>query len=149
MLRAVVGRLERPSDMGIAFQDRMDSELATRICEVIGRKMIVGAEPDLRRFVPKHAIHATPEARATAIWALGMLHERTPDKELVSALELRVFDQNPLDPEAAIVRLHSVVAIGRMKAVEKLNSLRNRYENDGTEVKAAARWAIMNMTGEK
>lgn len=36
-----------------------------------------------------------------------------------------------------------------MKVMSKVDLIRNRYDNDGLEIKSAARWAIMRMTGEK
>ncbi len=137
----------------VAPANEADSRYAAETAQTLGVWYVSESDPILRRLIPKHH-PAYPIARASAIWALGWLHENKPEEKLVGLLIDRINDLNPLDPEAHEVRLQGIIALGRMKVdadPEKpaMITLRIRYEQDGLEIKAAARWARMHITGEK
>jgi len=125
-----------------------DSQLGEEVAQTLGVWRVAEADAILRRLIPKDAFGAHPDCRAAAIWALGLLHEEQPDDKLAQALIDRVYDQNPNYPEHEEVRLHSVIAIGRMKATSQLKGVKLRYEVDALEIQCAARWAVIRMTGE-
>ena len=157
--RAAQAKKETKSDpMAKRPDQNPDSELLAETAQTMGVWLVAEADPLCRQLIPKHPpSDASPRARASAIWTLGYLHAGKPDvrsaaagfDSLAEELIARLFDQNPLDPEAHPVRLHSAITVGRMKAISQLELLRNRYENDGLEIQAACRWAIMHMTDEK
>lgn len=130
--------------------ERMElSQVAEEAAQAMGVWRVAEADAVLRKFIPKH--YAEPTSRAAAIWALGLLHENKPDKKLIDALLNRVYDLNPLDPEADEVRTQSIIAIARMKTTdaETIERLHGRYEGDeSVEINAAARWAVMQLTGK-
>ncbi|MBI1367958.1 MAG: hypothetical protein GC162_04820 [Planctomycetes bacterium] len=127
--------------------NRVTSDQANEAAQTLGVWRVSEADPVLRRLIPK-ASPASAECRAGAIWALGWLHENKPDKKLAEKLIERVFDLNPLNPEADEVRRASIITIGRMKAMEQADALGNRYRQDGLDIRCAARWALEHMTGK-
>lgn len=122
------------------------SELGDEVAQTLGAWRERSAEPLLRGIVPKKSPES-PQFRAAAIWALGRFHEGHPDESLAKQLIGRVFDLNPVNPEAEEVRLASVIALGRMKAASQVKALTNRYNQDGTDIRCAARWAVHQITG--
>jgi hypothetical protein len=92
------------------------------------------------------------EARAAAIWALGLIHEGKTDPELATALETRLNDVPPGGaPEDPRVRGMSAVTLARMKTKEALRSLRKWYvsgEPSADHVNNACGWAIEQLTGQ-
>jgi HEAT repeat protein len=117
---------------------------------LLGMQRYREADAVLRQFVPKGKGEA-PEARAAAVWALGMIHEGKADAALARALEARLNDMTGIPPEDMRIRWMSAVALGRMKAKGALGSLR-KYYRDGKpstdEVNNACGWAIQQITGE-
>lgn len=108
-----------------------------------------------RRMAPKadsKTNPAGPEARAAAVWALGLLHESKPVPELAVVLVGRLTAVRPFDIEDDRVRRMAAVTLGRMKAVDTLASLREFYRPGVPSlnpVNGACGWAIEQMTGEK
>lgn len=132
----------------IAPPDQLpDSRYLAETAQTMGAWNVQETDKTLRRLIPKHH-PAYPIARASAIWSLGMLYTDNPDHTLAKLFEDRLYDLNPLDPEAHEVRLQSAIAIGRMRALFEKEALEIRYEQDGLEIKAACRWALIHMTGE-
>jgi HEAT repeat protein len=106
------------------------------------------ADALLRRFIPKG--QPVPEARAAAIWALGLIHEGKLDRELATALETRLNDITALPPEAEQVRWMSALTLGRLGAKQALDSLHgNHLRFAGSPVGNACAWAIEQISGEK
>ncbi|QNN22380.1 HEAT repeat domain-containing protein [Planctomycetales bacterium ZRK34] len=133
--------------MKIVDANAADSKQAAEAAQTLGVWRVKAADKVLRRFIPKDS-PASPRARASAIWALGWIHENSNDTKLGDTLIKRVFDLNPLNPEADEVRKASILTIARMKVVEQTDALKNRYRLDGLDIQYAARWAIHHMTGE-
>jgi HEAT repeat protein len=95
---------------------------------------------------------AGPEARAAAVWALGLLHEGNPVPELATVLVGRLTAVRPGDLEDDRVRRMAAVTLGRMKAAEALAPLREFYRSGVptlSPVNRACGWAIEQITGEK
>jgi len=95
---------------------------------------------------------AGPEARAAAVWALGLLHEGKPVPELATVLMGRLTAVRPFDIEDDRVRRMAAVTLGRMKAGDTLPSLREFYRAGVPSLNPVSRacgWAIEEMTGEK
>jgi hypothetical protein len=90
------------------------------------------------------------EMRAAACWALGYLHEDSPDEELVEMFERRITDFEPFPPESPDVWWMAAIALGRMKAESALPTLRSGAMNFGRnqEPGSACYWAIERVTGE-
>jgi HEAT repeat protein len=125
-----------------------DAALADEVSQTMGAWRMIEADPVLRRMIPK-GHPAAPKARSHAVWALGFLHENKPDESLGKAFVERLFDLDPLNPEAEEVRIASAIAIGRMKDTEQNDALHNRFRQDSLAIRCAARWSIMHMTDEK
>lgn len=91
------------------------------------------------------------EARAAAIWALGLFHEGQPNLQLLKNLEGRLSDVNtPAGNEDERVRWMAAVTLGRMGAKEALPVLRRfSFGKPSTDaVSNACLWAVSRITGE-
>src|SRR5207249_5224025 len=106
--------------------------------------------PVLHRLVPKRW-NIGAEARAAAIWALGLIHEKNAPAELVDALIGRVSDESVTDPEDLRVKRMAAVALGRMKAADAASSVKKYYYGKLTTdlFVNACGWAAKEITGEK
>jgi HEAT repeat protein len=127
----------------------------SQLNQFLGRQRYAPADAVLQSFVqrmegPKRPV-AYPEARAAAIWALGLLHEGKPAPALVTAVEGRLNDVATLPPEDPRVRRMAAVALGQMKAKAALASLRKHYPDRKPSldpVNNACGWAVQQVTGE-
>ena len=107
------------------------------------------AEDLMKTFVPKNS--SGSDARVGAITALGYLHRgKAPQGGLVASLIGRLNDTESSMPEDERVRTACAIAMGRMKAVEGLPSLRHFHDLEGTGSPCgfACAWAIEQITGE-
>jgi hypothetical protein len=131
----------------------MDQQLS-QLAQLLGQSRYRQADAALRRVIPRGGggvPGAGPEARAAAIWALGLFHEGKVVPELVQAFESRLTDLNPLlGEEDYRVRSMSAVGIGRMKAKEGLDSLQMFWGGKPSleRVTNSCGWAIGQITGE-
>jgi HEAT repeat protein len=123
----------------------------SQLNQFLGQRRYAPAEPALRNFVPRPS--ADPEARAAAIWALGLIHEGRTDSALVTALLGRLNDVRSAPIEDERVRQMCAITVARMKVKDKetLANLR-RYCPDLKPVRDfvhnACGWAIAQLTGE-
>jgi HEAT repeat protein len=127
----------------------LDHQLS-QLHQFLGRMKYRPAEALLRGSVPKGR-GLGPESRAAAIWALGWIHEGEAVPGLVKALEGRLNDLNPIEPEDDRVRRMSAVALGQMKAKDAEASLRRYFDPDRADrdfVGNACRWAVGRITGK-
>jgi HEAT repeat protein len=117
--------------------------------QFFGQRKYAPADATLKRFVPK-GMGQGAEARAAAVWALGLIHGGKTDLDLAKALEVRLNDTGPV-AEDVRVRYMCAIALGRMKARDALPSLR-RYcfvkAPSEDQVNNACGWAIEQLTGE-
>jgi HEAT repeat protein len=140
--------------IGLALQNKFDlDEQMAQLLQAFGQMGYRQAEPLMRRHVPKTtpvARRVAPQARAAAIWALGLLHLDQPDEPLAAQLASRLSDMDMTDAEAIEVKRMAAVALGRMRADSQLDTLRHWYDvmKTGVDLGGATRWAIMRITGE-
>ncbi len=132
---------------GPALRDD-DAELA-QLLALIGSLRYAPADGLLRALVPK-AMSALPNARLSAVWALGELHRGDADAELSRALAARVNDMTELDPEDALVQTAAVIALSKIDPAGTVASFRGWYGRIDTidELREAARRALEQATGE-
>jgi HEAT repeat protein len=144
-VRARLPRLQDPQQVGKLLEHEI-----SQLNQFLGRQRYREADAVLRRFIPKLKRWA-PEARAAAVWALGLIHEGKPDRALVADLEDRLNDIASLPPEEPRVRWMCAVTLGRMKAKAAEDSLRKHYRDrkpSENPVNNACGWAIERITGE-
>jgi HEAT repeat protein len=133
------------------LSNALDHQLS-QLNQFLGQQKYAPADGILREFIPRPGMSqpGVPEARAAAIWALGLIHEGKSDAKLVGALEGRL-NSNEIPPEYPQVRRMSAITLARLKAKEALPSLR-RHFRDGkpseNPVNNACGWAIEQLTGE-
>jgi hypothetical protein len=121
----------------------------SQLNQFLGQQKYEAADAVLRAFVPKRT--GVSEARAAAIWTLGLFHEGKADAALTPALEARLNDTTSIPPEDFRVRRMCAVTLGRMKAREALPSLRKFYpagQPSEDMVNNACGWAVEQITGE-
>ncbi len=139
----------QPGQRGIAiFPVNIDQALS-QLNQFLGQRKYRPADAVLRTFIPKRRGGA--EARAAAIWALGLIYEGEAVDDLASALEARLKEVSAIPPEWKQVRLMSAIALGRMKAKKTLPSLRRFSPRDQLRrepVDNACAWSIAQITGE-
>jgi HEAT repeat protein len=126
----------------------MDHALS-QLNQFLGQRKYRSADAVLRRFMPKRRTEI--EARASAVWALGLIHEGETIDDLATALEGRLNDIASVPPEVGEVRLTAALTLGRMKAKKTLPSLRNYAPHDQMSrepIDNACAWAITQITGE-
>ncbi len=132
-------------------------EVDRQLCQLIqflGQAKYRTADPALREMLPRLIPAQTPigpEARAAAVWALGIFHEGKADPGLVKALEDRLTDlPKPTGSEFESVRQMAAVALGRMRAQQSVPTLKRFYSGkpELDPVSNACGWAICQITGE-
>jgi HEAT repeat protein len=158
--RRAFANASEPEEGGIPII-LLDFQLA-QLNQLLGLQKYAAAEPVLREYVPRMAIslgggargpaiQVLPEARAAAIWALGLLHEGKADAELATALETRLKEGMSMPPEDERVCLMSAIALGRMRAKEQLPTLQKFYaanEPTASPINNASGWAVAQITGK-
>lgn len=129
--------------------DAADAQVG-HLCEALGLMKYEPADATLRLFVPKN--HALGEfSRSGAIWALGYLHQGTPDEPLASLMVGRLTESpTAMPPEVTRVRIASAISIARMKAQSQVGRIRIFMGPAALNesVSLACRWAIQELTGE-
>jgi hypothetical protein len=130
-------------------REMIDRQLA-QLAQSFGQAKYGPAAPVLARFVPKQ-LAIGPQARAAAIWALGLIHQEAPPASLVQELIGRLTDESTVMPENLDVRRMCAVALGRMKAEEAVESLRKYYPKklSADPLPNACGWALQQITGER
>ena len=81
---------------------KLSDHQLSQLNQLLGRLKYRPADAVLRSFVPRmerpRQDLVCPEARAAAIWALGLIHEGSADPALVDALQGRLNDAMSLPP---------------------------------------------------
>ncbi len=75
--------------------------------------------PEIEEVLKKQFNKTVPggeERRGASMWALGLLHERKPDADLIGRFHDRIQDRSSPNPERAPVRRNSLLALGMMRA---------------------------------
>ena len=136
--------------------DDMDLHLA-QLGQFFGRRKYRPAEDVLREIIPPtlRGRNPTPvgyEARAAAVWALGLMHEGVVEPRLVRLATGRLDAVMGVDVEDPRVRRMSAIALGRMKAKANVEILRKYFVDKRPtldSVNNACGWALEQITGEK
>jgi hypothetical protein len=127
----------------------LDHQLS-QLNQFLGQARYKPADAALRRYLPRLGKGGGPaEARAAAVWALGLLHEGKPDPDVVRAALARLNDLAPPPPEDYRVRWMAAVTLGRLKAKAALPSLRKYYQTPPPYTDHVCGWAIEQITGER
>jgi HEAT repeat protein len=126
----------------------------SQLLQFIGVQRYTPADALLRSFIPRasRGNPAPQEARAAAIWALGMLYEGKNPSDLAALLVERLSDTTSRPPEDFRVRWMSALSLGRMKAKDWLSTIaaqRLTAEPSDDPVSNASGWAMEQITGEK
>jgi HEAT repeat protein len=152
-VQAELGRLltrTRLPGRGEDTTDAIDHQLS-QLHQLLGRQKYAPADGVLRQFIP-HRSELGGEARAAALWALGLIHEGKSVAALAAALEERLRDIGSIPPEDPRIRWLAAVSLGRLKARDSLPALRKfcqdgEFNND--PINNACAWSIEQITGEK
>jgi len=139
----------QPGQQSAEPQPFLDDHAISQLNQLLGQRKYRPADPVLRRFIPKRG--GATEARAAAIWALGLIYEGETIDDLAEALEARLNDVSAIPPEMKEVRSMSAISLGRMKAKKSLPSLRRfspRDQLSRERVDNACAWAISQITGQ-
>jgi hypothetical protein len=129
----------------------LDHQLS-QLNQFLGKERYRAAADVLPELIPKMANAEGNEARASAIWALGLIHQGKVALDIATAVEQRLNDFGTLPPEAPQVRIMAAVALGRMKADKALSSLENHYpyrKPSRDPLNNACGWALERLTGQR
>jgi HEAT repeat protein len=102
------GMANRPKDFAGEIFDHLFSQLN----QLLGEQRYRPADSMLRQYVPRGT--GGMETRASAIYALGLIHQGKADAALVAALEARLADVSSRPPEDSRVRRMSAISLSRM-----------------------------------
>jgi len=162
-----------------SFQEPQIESQVSHLCEALAIFKYKPATPALTPYIPK-GLKYGPLSRSAAIWALGQIYEdagaapstetsdtnpltkaavllglkQKPDSQIVEDLAsqfmTRIEDTDSPVPEWTEVRRTCSLALGRMKAVSKLEDLKEKIgeEVDNETVEIAMRWAVLRISGE-
>jgi hypothetical protein len=141
------------TEQGRALTEIADSQ-SQHLNEQLGLMKYPAAEASFRRLIPPMDPNRQlndPLTRATAIWALGLIHEDKPNPELTALLMGRlnmIYDM--FNPEPVIVGEASAYAAGWMRDASGLKDLQTYAGRSGVErnVPHAAAWAVGRITGK-
>ena len=127
--------------------EELDQQVA-HLFEACGRMRVKEAESLMRQYVPKELIMGE-RSRSAAIWSLGWFNEGVPNDTLAKEFMDRVNDMG-LITEFTMVKLQSIISLGRMKAVAFADELRGPISTGTTNdsLSIARRWAVMQITGD-
>ena len=91
----------------------------------------------------------SPEKRASALWALAVIHEKSANEQLAKKYEERIQDRYSLPPETLPVRRSSVMALGVLRGRNSVPVLLEAYKLDpqNTAIPDTVRW-IFPLLGE-
>ena len=137
----------KPTDVQAGLVDRGMSQLA----QFLGLAKYEEADGDLQKLVPRFT-PVRPEARAGALWALGLIHAGRGDAGPVRLIEGRLTGDPGKGPDDPRVRRMAAIALGRMKTAAHLETLRTYSDGDRPTtdpVLSACRWAVAHIEGKE
>lgn len=148
---AIVDKAQRETDARRPDSNppQFDFQVA-HLFEACGRMRVKQAIPLLKRHIPKDLVLGE-RARGAAIWALGWIHEGTPDKSVCDGLLGRIQDDSLLPPESFLVKRQCAISLARMKDVAHGAAVRKYLGNvtPNTLLGVTLRWAVKELTGEE
>jgi HEAT repeat protein len=126
-LKELDRRFKQPLIEDPAKKALVDKGLA-QLCISLGQAKYIAAAKSLGQFIPKQVLIAFgPQSRVAAIWALGLLFEKSPPEILTSALLGRLGDDSMVMPEDMGVRRMCAISLGRMKVKAATEDLEKYY----------------------
>jgi hypothetical protein len=95
------------------------------------------------------SVQGSSEKRASALWALGVIMEKTASEPLARKYEERIQDRNSLPPEELSVRRSSVMALGLLRSRSSIPVLTDAYKIDPqvSGIPDTVRW-VLPLLGE-
>lgn len=108
--------------------------------EGFGKNRYEAAEPMLLLHIPKGGHRFANTSRASAIWALAKLNKGKKNPELLTLLNGRLSDLDPLLPEDYLVRFACNLVLGGMANPESREIVAKFRENLTTPIGIAATW---------
>jgi HEAT repeat protein len=138
-----------PSRKGELY--KLTDHQLSQLHQLLGQQKYKSADSALRRYVPRRSDESWPEARAAAIWGLGVIYEGKGPAGVVAILEGRLNDTMQLPLEDDRIRRMAAISLGRMRAKSALPSLqKNCFDHQPPidSVQTACHWAIERLTGE-
>ena len=157
MLKRLQQNLDTKYDLktkiGVANLEKAQQQ-SRHLNEQLGLMKYGPADKTLRRLIPTMDSNRQIDddvVRATAMWALGLIHEDKPDPELTSLLMARLNALESLfNPEPDIVGEAAAYGVGWMRDPGGLKTLRHFAARSGMERNAAgaSAWAVMRITGK-
>jgi hypothetical protein len=86
----------------------------------------------------------TPLGRAAAMWALGLIHEKSADAGLAAKYVGRIQDRNSIPPEIEEVQRMSVMGLGLIRASDSAGVVEEAYRVDSplSLICGQARWVL-------
>jgi hypothetical protein len=132
-------------------QENAENDLALRekmLLQYAGLVRMKEIQPLLEQQFSKGA-PGSPEKRASALWALGVIHEKTANEGLAKKFEERVQDRASLPPEHLPVRRSSVMALGLLRSTKSIPVVMEAYRVDPPDagIPDTARW-VLPLLGE-
>ena len=130
----------------LSRSDGSENDLSLRetmLLQYAGLVRIKELEPILEAQFSKSAPGST-DKRASALWALAVIHEKTASEDLRKKYEARVVDRSALPPEYLPVRRSSVLSLGLLRSIKSIPVVMEAYEIDPLDagIPDTARWVL-------
>jgi hypothetical protein len=115
----------------------------TMLLQYAGLVRMKELQPILERQFSKSA-PGSVEKRASALWALAVIHEKTASEELAKKYEERIQDRSSLPPESLPVRRSSVLSLGLLRSVKSIPVVVESSKVDPLDsgIPDTARWVL-------
>lgn len=141
-VRAKIERCEEELERGGNFENNI-SLVETMLLQYAGLVRLSELQSLLEKQFSKSS-PGTIDKRASALWALAVIHEKTANEELARKFEERIQDRNSLPPEAYPVRRSSVMALGLLRSTKSIPVVKESYEIDPpyAGIPDTARWVF-------
>ena len=131
------------------WRDRQLCQLA----QLFGQARHAPASDALKAVIPPRSpASGRIETRAAGAWAMGLILEGKPDPEIAGLMDGRMNAIFPVDVEHELVRSMCAISLGRMKAIDKLPTIKkfHSYKQPSFQrVSNSCGWAVEQLTGEK
>lgn len=133
----LTGRLSRQE--AVSWPELMEQAY---LFEALGRNRYRPALDMLKIYIPKNGHIMGDFSRAAAIWAIGKIEEGSQDADLAGRLAARMLDQNPDDPEDALVQFMSAAVLGWIHSPTSVNELNKIYGGPPAPLAMARDWSL-------
>ncbi len=115
----------------------------TMLLQYAGLVRMKELQPLLEAQFPKSA-SGSEDKRASGLWALAVIHEKTANEELAKKYEARIKDRSSLPPEVVEVRRSSVLSLGLLRSIKSIPVVMESYQVDPPDagIPDTARWVL-------